>query len=125
MSGLRGGDTGGNYLEHCSGFAWSISEGAFGLDFNSDAEAAATVTPRFSADWPRAHARFRLRGVEGEMVYERDLAKGVTLRAVPTPAPASPAPAPVATPAAAPVRVRLVWNGEIHIVELRSPALAS
>ena len=33
MSGGRGGDTGGNYLEHCSGYAWTVSEGAFGIDF--------------------------------------------------------------------------------------------
>jgi len=36
MSGQRGGDTGGNYLEHCGGFAWVVTEGAFGIDFESD-----------------------------------------------------------------------------------------
>ena len=52
MSGGRGGDTGGNYLEHCSGYAWTVSEGAFGIDFGSDKEAAATITPRFDPAWP-------------------------------------------------------------------------
>eukprot|EP01043_Picozoa_sp_COSAG02_P079499 COSAG02_NODE_18425_length_939_cov_1.259524_2_plen_147_part_00 len=52
MSGQRAGDTGGNYLEHCGGYAWTVVEGAFGIDFASDHEAAATISPRFSPQWP-------------------------------------------------------------------------
>jgi hypothetical protein len=65
-------------LEHCGGYAWVVAEGAFGLDFASDHEASATVTPRF--DPPEAHAEFRLRGVDLTMGYRKGSQAGIALR---------------------------------------------
>ena len=110
MSGGRGGDTGGNYLEHCGGYAWAVVEGAFGIDFGSDSQAAATVTPRFAPSWPSAMGQFRLRGVDIEMNYVRGSAEGVTLkRATAVASDGTAAPA---------VRVRLVWGGHMRIMTL-------
>lgn len=109
MTGERGGDTGGNYLEHCAGFAWSVTEGVFGLDFASDIEAAATVTPRFDPAWPTARGSFRLRGVDIEVAYDGNSTAGVTLRALDTGSDAR---------LRAPVHVRLVWGDNISLLKL-------
>jgi hypothetical protein len=110
MTGGRGGDTGGNYLEHCGGFAWTVAEGAFGIDFGSDTEAAATITPRFDPSWPSASADFRLRGVDILLEYD---GSSVTLKRK-----TAPAQQQGDAQASATVRVRLVWGGKTNIVSL-------
>ena len=66
MAGHLGGDPGSNYLEHCGGFAWALTEGLFGLELFSDPEAAATVRDplaRMDPSWgDGAVAQFVLRG---------------------------------------------------------------
>ena len=108
MTGGRGGDTGGNYLEHCGGFAWTVAEGAFGIDFGSDTEAAATITPRFDPSWPSASADFRLRSVDILLEYD---GSSVTLKR-------KTARTAADAQASATVRVRLVWGGKTNIVSL-------
>lgn len=65
MDGNMGGDPGANYLEHCGGFAWALTEGLFGIDLRSDGQAAATIhDPLAQMDpaWQLATAKFVLRG---------------------------------------------------------------
>jgi hypothetical protein len=52
----------GNYTEHCGGFIWSVAEGIFGLRFESDGEAAASLEPAFPRDWSAASIDFYIRG---------------------------------------------------------------
>lgn len=55
MSGAMGGDPGSNYLEHCGGYSWAVAEGLFGVDFNSDSDAAATIndpSKKIDPSWP-------------------------------------------------------------------------
>ena len=137
MSGGRGGDTGGNYLEHCGGFAWAVVEGSFGIDFSSDAQAAATVAPRFDPSWPSASGEFRLRGVDVVLEYVRGSQDGVVLRRKQRqrqdldldPQAESLSSQPIkggsndhsgesGEDVSATVRVRLVWDGRVRIIEL-------
>jgi hypothetical protein len=67
MAGGLGGDPGSNYLEHCGGFSWALTEGLFGIDFNSDSEASATINDplsRMEPRWGTATAKFVLRGTD-------------------------------------------------------------
>jgi hypothetical protein len=61
----------GNYTEHCGGYLWAVSEGPFGADFDSDEQAAATVQPRFPAEWTSASAEFYVRGTRLRMIFAR------------------------------------------------------
>ena len=59
--------SGANYLEHCGGFSWAITEGLFGIEFFSDGEAAATIRDplsRLDPTWPSATIAFVLRGTD-------------------------------------------------------------
>ena len=67
MGGNLGGDPGSNYLEHCAGYSWAVTEGLFGIDFFSDGEAAATIRDplaRMDPGWGAATAKFVLRGTD-------------------------------------------------------------
>lgn len=67
MAGGIGGDPGSNYLEHCGGFAWALTEGLFGIDFKSDKKASATINDplsRMEPTWSTATAKFVLRGTD-------------------------------------------------------------
>eukprot|EP01043_Picozoa_sp_COSAG02_P019175 COSAG02_NODE_916_length_15971_cov_12.781061_9_plen_142_part_00 len=67
MAGGLGGDPGSNYLEHCGGFSWALTEGLFGIDFNSDSQASATINDplsRMDPTWGAAVAKFVLRGTD-------------------------------------------------------------
>ena len=61
----------GNYTEHCGGYIWSLIEGPFGLDFDSDRDAVATLKPRFPEEWDRAEARVYVRGTRVRIEYAR------------------------------------------------------
>lgn len=52
----------GNYTEHSGGYIWAVAEGLFGIDFDSDAEAVATIRPHIPAGRQSASAAFYLRG---------------------------------------------------------------
>lgn len=67
MAGGLGGDPGSNYLEHCGGFSWALTEGLFGIDFTSDSKASATINDplsRMEPTWGPAAAKFVLRGTD-------------------------------------------------------------
>ena len=96
------------YLEHCSGYAWAVVEGAFGINFESDVNASATNTPRMDPGWPTARGVFRLRGVEISLVYTQGSEAGVVLAAINT----------SATKTRAPVYVRVIWQGRERIEQL-------
>ena len=67
----QGGTSGyGDYFEHCGGVIWSVVEGPFGLNFDSDAEAAATLTPRFPEEWTEASLAVFLRGLELDLEWK-------------------------------------------------------
>ena len=71
MAGGLGGDPGSNYLEHCGGFSWALTEGLFGIDLNSDVEASATINDplsRMDPTWGTATAKFVLRGTNVTLV---------------------------------------------------------
>ena len=109
----------GNYLEHCGGFAWTVVEGSFGIDFSSDTQAAATVTPRFDPTWPSALGEFRLRGVDVVLEYTRDSKAGVTLRRKQRQQEAESGNSVSSHgDGGDTVRVRLVWDGKTQVVEL-------
>eukprot|EP01052_Picozoa_sp_SAG31_P007543 SAG31_NODE_360_length_17025_cov_5.362460_6_plen_132_part_00 len=118
MTGGRGGDTGGNYLEHCGGFAWTVVEGSFGIDFSSDAQAAATIAPRFDPSWPSASGEFRLRGVDVKLEYVRGSPDGVVLRRKYRQIIKGTDRSRDSGGASDTVRVRLVWGGKIQIIAL-------
>ena len=59
----------GNYAEHIGGFFWSVIEGPFGIDFTPDADASATIRPRFPASWTSADAIIYLRGARVMLDY--------------------------------------------------------
>lgn len=108
MSGQRAGDTGGNYLEHCGGYAWSVVEGAFGIDFASDREAAATINPRFPSHWPSAHGEFVLRGAHIAMDYRQNSSAGVTFQRL----------RKDLLDVGKKVRIRLLWDGNVRFIDL-------
>lgn len=63
-TGNLGGDPGSNYLEHCGGYAWALTEGLFGIDLFSDAEAAATIRSpltRMDSSWGTVYQAVRAR----------------------------------------------------------------
>jgi hypothetical protein len=59
----------GNYTEHCGGYLWALTEGPFGLDFDSDGEAVATFHPHFPSEWTQAQARIYVRGTRVKIEY--------------------------------------------------------
>ena len=95
MTGALGGDAGADYLEHCAGAFLATLGGPFGVSFDSDAAAAATVAPAFPAAWPAARARFILRGTTVCVDFSAG-ALGVTAHG-------------------APQRVRVRWAGSERI----------
>jgi hypothetical protein len=67
MSGKLGGDPGSNYLEHCGGFSWALTEGLYGIDFYSAGAYSATISDplsRMDPAWGAATAKFVLRGTD-------------------------------------------------------------
>jgi hypothetical protein len=97
MRGAIGGDRGADYLEHCGGSYLAALGGPFGVSFDSDAGAAATVAPAFPATWPAARAHFVLRGT----LVCVDLGAGRAL---------------AVTAHGAPQRVRVVWAGSERVI---------
>lgn len=59
----------GNYTEHCGGFLWALTEGPFGVSFESDEEAVATVRPWFPRGWSSGEAGLVLRGTRIDVAY--------------------------------------------------------
>ena len=107
QAGAVGTDAGTDYLEHCGGFLWSVLDGPFGVDFDSDSQAAATIAPQFDPAWGNASAYVVIRGVNVSVAY----AGGHTvLRAVPS-----------AEASGAKVVVRLTQQGKSKLVTLASP----
>merc|ERR1711865_685269 len=73
MAGAMGGDPGANYMEHCGGYAWALTEGLFGIDLYSDGQAAATIhdpLARMDPTWPSATAHFVLRGTKVTLIVQ-------------------------------------------------------
>ena len=97
MKGAIGGDRGADYLEHCGGTYLATLGGPFGVSFDSDADAAATIAPAFPAAWPAARASFILRGT----LVCVDLGAGRAL---------------AVTAHGAPQRVRVSWAGDDRVV---------
>jgi hypothetical protein len=95
----------GNYTEHCGGYIWAVAGGPFGTDFDSDAQAAATIKPQFPEGMTSASGDFYLRSTRFSMVYSLAGEKGqLTLSANGRPQP---------------VRVRLP-DGREEIVRLET-----
>lgn len=63
MAGTVGTDPGTDYLEHCAGFVWALVDGPLGVNFDSDMEAVATISPQLSPSWDEASAYLVFRGV--------------------------------------------------------------
>lgn len=61
----------GNYTEHSGGYIWAVVGGPFGISFDSDAEAVATVAPQFPEDWPSADLTVYIRGSRVKISYAR------------------------------------------------------
>lgn len=61
----------GNYTEHCGGFLMALLGGPFGVDFDSDHLANATIRPRFPEDWTHAEAEVYVRGTEIKITFNR------------------------------------------------------
>lgn len=61
----------GNYTEHSGGYVWAVVGGPFGISFDSDAEAVATVAPQFPESWPSADATLYIRGRRVKVTYAR------------------------------------------------------
>ena len=83
MSGrLAPGTSGwGNYTEHIGGYFWSVIDGPFGMDFTRDAEASATIRPRFPASWSGAEAILYLRGARVKAAYSSGIkGRGLSLQ---------------------------------------------
>ncbi|KAB2660670.1 MAG: hypothetical protein DVB31_13610 [Verrucomicrobia bacterium] len=59
----------GNYTEHIGGYFWSVVGGPFGIDFDRDGSASATVRPRFPSAWTGADAAIVVRGSRIKVVY--------------------------------------------------------
>jgi len=97
MRGAIGGDRGADYLEHCGGSYLATLGGPFGVSFDSDADAAATIAPAFPAAWPAARAHFLLRGTLVCVDLGAESALAVTAHG-------------------APQRVRLRWAGNESVV---------
>ncbi len=62
----------GNYTEHCGGYIWAVIEGPFGISFESDLEATATMEIRFPESWSTADATIFLRGTRITIAFRRD-----------------------------------------------------
>ena len=67
----------GNYTEHSGGYLWAVVGGPFGISFDSDAAAVATVSPQFPDNWPSADATVYLRGSRVKVTYERRDGKSI------------------------------------------------
>ncbi len=82
MSGKPvGGTLGfGNYTEHSGGYIWAVAEGVFGVDFDSDAEAVATIRPHIPATCASADAALYVRGTRIELRFDSN-GKRMTLSA--------------------------------------------
>lgn len=81
MLGRVGTDNGSDYLEHCAGFIWSVTDGPFGFNFDSDTKAAATITPRFDPSWRGTSANVIVRGVNVSMTWTNTKGGSGPLRA--------------------------------------------
>jgi len=93
----------GNYTEHCGGFIWSVAEGIFGVRFESDGEAVASLEPALPRDWSGASIDFYSRG-ELYHVEHSTMPGGRRLHAS-------------ATGAAQPVRIRLPGKeASVHLI---------
>jgi hypothetical protein len=108
MDGAVGTDAGTDYLEHCGGFIWGMIDGPFGVDFDSDATVAATVSPQLDASWEGARAFIVLRGVNVSVEAQQN--GTVTVRAV---------PGGVGT--GKKVKVRVVQGQQTLVLELGQP----
>ena len=113
MSGQMGGDPGSNYLEHCGGYSWAVTEGLFGVDFNSDNAAAATITDpshRIDPSWPAATYTFSLRGTTAKLTISGS--SGLKSLSLSGHGPAQ--------------RVRVIWDGSTKIETIGTgfPAVA-
>jgi hypothetical protein len=62
----------GNYTEHAGGYYWSVVGGPFGIDFDPQDGALATVRPRFPSSWTQADAVFVVRGSHLRLTYTAD-----------------------------------------------------
>ena len=56
----------GDYLEHCGGLIWTVTEGVFGISFDSTSEYAAKIEPNFftTQGWKTASLTTRIRGLD-------------------------------------------------------------
>ena len=108
MDGSVGGDQGTDYLEHCGGFVWAMIDGPFGVSFDSDAEAAATIEPQLGS-WPAASAHVVVRGVNVSITGAKGQA--ATLKAV----------ASTEASSGQKVTLRLVQHGKAELVTVASP----
>merc|ERR1712196_588997 len=70
QAGTPGTDKGTDYLEHCAGFIWSMIDGPFGVNFDSDQEVAATITPQFDNTWDSSSAFVIIRGINVSLTYQ-------------------------------------------------------
>lgn len=61
----------GDYLEHCGGLIWSVTEGMFGVNFDSNASAGtvATISPHFPHTWTSAAMSTRIRGIDVDIEW--------------------------------------------------------
>jgi hypothetical protein len=68
---VLGTDGWGNYTEHSGGYIWSLIEGPFGITFDSDSVAKATINHRIPESWNSATAVFYIRGTRVLIKYKR------------------------------------------------------
>ena len=109
MAGIVGTNAGIDYLEHCAGFVWALVDGPLGVNFDSDMEAAATISPQLSQSWDEASAFLVFRGVNVS-VHVSHTCKA-TLRSV---------EGGVGTGKS--VKLRVVEGGRSSIATLRQPS---
>jgi hypothetical protein len=99
----------GNYTEHCGGLIWSVAEGTFGLRFESDEEAVASLERTFARDWSGVSIDFYVRGARYHVEHSSTPARRRLLVS--------------ATGTAEPVRIWLPGKGaSVHLIGAETTA---
>lgn len=69
---IKGTSGWGNYTEHSGGYIWTVVEGVFGFNFDSDEKVAATMKPNFPNEWESADITVFIRGTKVRAVYSSE-----------------------------------------------------
>ena len=59
----------GNFTEHSGGYLWTVVDGVFGFNFDSDSNVSATMKPNFPPEWKNADITVFIRGTKVHIVY--------------------------------------------------------